>query len=104
MLDFARLTGLEPARAPSKRYLWTDAFAVCNFLGLFGGEHDKKFLDMGLSLVDRVHRTLGRHRADDLRRGWISGLGEKEGERHPTRGGLRIGKAAERTPGRRARE
>jgi len=93
MLDFARLTGLGPARTPSRRYLWTDAFAVCNFLGLFGRENDKKFLDMGLSLVDRVHRTLGRHRADDRRRGWISGLGEKEGERHPTRGGLRIGKA-----------
>ena len=35
---------------------------------------------------------LGRHRADDSRAGWISGLGEHEGEAHPTRGGLRIGK------------
>src|SRR6185369_2766753 len=26
------------------------------------------------------------------RRGWISGLSEADGERHPTRGGLRIGK------------
>ena len=35
---------------------------------------------------------LGRHRPDDSRRGWISGLADEEGERHPTRGGLRIGK------------
>jgi hypothetical protein len=36
--------------------------------------------------------VLGRHRDDDARRGWISGLDEADGERHPTRGGLRIGK------------
>jgi hypothetical protein len=35
---------------------------------------------------------LGRHRPDDSRTGWISGLGEEEGSRHPTLGGLRIGK------------
>lgn len=35
---------------------------------------------------------MGRHRADDQRRGWISGLHEAEGTRHPTAGGLRIGK------------
>ena len=39
-----------------------------------------------------MHHVLGRHRDDDPRRGWISGLSEEEGERHPTRGGLRIGK------------
>ncbi|HMA55072.1 MAG TPA: hypothetical protein VKT17_11440 [Acidobacteriota bacterium] len=92
MLDFARLTGLEPARTPSKRYLWTDAFAVCNLLGLHPGRKDRSALDLALELVDRVHRTLGRHRPDDSRRGWLSGLSEDEGERHPTRGGLRIGK------------
>jgi hypothetical protein len=47
-----------------------------------------------------VHHVLGRHRADDPRTGWISGLGEEEGEAHPTRGGLRIGKPLpERGPG-----
>jgi hypothetical protein len=45
-----------------------------------------------LRLVDQVHHTLGRHRDDDSRSGWLSGLGEREGESHPTRGGLRIGK------------
>ena len=48
----------------------------------------------------QVHHTLGRHRADDHRHGWISGLDEAEGEAHPTAGGLRIGKPLpERAPG-----
>ena len=69
----------------SRRYLWTDAFAVCNWLGL--GE-----VERATALVDRVHRVLGRHRPDDARQGWISGLAEAEGARRPTAGGLRIGK------------
>lgn len=92
MLDFARLTGLEPASDHPKRYLWTDAFTVCNYLELFRQTKDKKYLDLALRLVDQVHHTLGRHRDDDPRHGWISGLNEQEGERHPTAGGLRIGK------------
>jgi len=35
MQDFARSTGLDPPTPSPKRYLWTDAFAVCNYLGLF---------------------------------------------------------------------
>jgi hypothetical protein len=35
MLDFARLTGLASTDARSQRYLWTDAFAVCNYLELY---------------------------------------------------------------------
>jgi hypothetical protein len=47
-----------------------------------------------------VHRVLGRHRGDDARTGWISGLTDREGEDHPTQGGLRIGKRLpERRPG-----
>lgn len=92
MLDFARLTGLEPASIHPRRYLWTDAFAVCNYLELFHQTKDKTYLNLGLRLVDQVHHTLGRHRDDDPRRGWISGLDEPEGERHPIRSGLRIGK------------
>jgi hypothetical protein len=46
-----------------------------------------------------VHLVLGRHRPDDGREGWISGLPAATGETHPTRGGLRIGKALrERSP------
>ncbi len=92
MLEFADLTGLaSPWEAP-QRYLWTDAFAVCNFLELYrltGDEHCKQ---LALRLVDQVHHVLGRHRGDDPRTGWLSGLDEQEGARHPTRSGLRIGK------------
>jgi hypothetical protein len=49
-------------------------------------------MDLALQLVDQVHDTLGRHRGDDSRTGWISGLDEEQGKKHPTRGGLRIGK------------
>ena len=92
MLDFAQLTGLEPVSDHPKRYLWTDAFAVCNYLELFRLTDDKTYKDLALRLVDQVHHTLGRHRDDDTRNGWISGLDDEKGERHPTKGGLRIGK------------
>ena len=91
-MEFARETGLSPALKSPRRYLWTDAFAVCNFLGLYERTGEETYLDLALQLVDQVHKTLGRHREDDLRTGWISGLSEQEGGKHPTRGGLRIGK------------
>jgi hypothetical protein len=101
LLDaFAERTGLTSTRPP-RRYLWTDAFAVCGWLGLHQSTNDQRFLDLALRLVDQVHHTLGRHRADDERDGWISGLGDEEGEEHPTAGGLRIGKTL---PERSARE
>ena len=99
MTGFAERTGLTSERA-EQRYLWTDAFAVCNFLGLARVTGRKLYTDHALRLVDQVHHVLGRYRADDPRTGWISGLGEQEGESHPTRGGLRIGKKLpERRPG-----
>jgi hypothetical protein len=91
MMRFAERTGLASGRT-ARRYLWTDAFAVCNLLGLARTTGDQGYQELALRLVDQVHHTLGRHRADDRRRGWISGLAEHEGEAHPTRGGLRIGK------------
>lgn len=99
MLDFADLTGLGTSSKTPKRYLWTDAFAVCNFIGLFRRTGDRIWLDLALQLVEQVHQILGQHRADDPRSGWISGLSDEEGRRHPTRGGLRIGKEKhERSP------
>jgi len=92
MMEFARETGLSPARKSPRRYLWTDAFGVCNFLGLYHQTGEETYLHLALQLVDQVHNTLGRHRGDDSRAGWISGLGEEQGRKHPTRGGLRIGK------------
>ncbi len=99
MMGFAERTGLTSDRS-KHRYLWTDAFAVCNFLGLARLTGERYYTDLVLQLVDQVHHVLGRYRADDPRTGWISGLGEREGESHPTRGGLRIGKKLpERRPG-----
>lgn len=92
MHEFAAQTGILPEREVPRRYLWTDAFAVCNFLELYRQTNDEKYRKLALLLVDQVHRTLGRHREDDPRSGWISGLDEEEGKRHPTAGGLRIGK------------
>jgi hypothetical protein len=91
MLRFADRTGVTADR-PARRYLWTDAFAVCNFLGLAAATGDAGHGERALRLIERVHAVLGRHRADDARTGWLSGLGPREGEAHPTRGGLRIGK------------
>jgi len=79
MERYAARTGLTGDLA-SRRYLWTDAFAVCNFLGLGRPE-------LARALVEAVHHELGRHRSDDPRRGWISGAADADGEAHPTRGG-----------------
>jgi hypothetical protein len=99
MERFAERTGLTSERPP-QRYLWTDAFAVCNFLGLSAATGDQQYTELALRLVDQVHRVLGRYRDDDGRTGWVSGLGEGDAEAHPTRGGLRIGKKSpERRPG-----
>jgi hypothetical protein len=86
MRAFAEATGLVGEGRHPTRYLWTDAFAVCNFLAL--GE-----TALALRLVDQVHRTLGRR---DARHGdgdrWLSGLDDELAAEHPTWGGLRIGK------------
>ncbi len=92
MMRFAERTGLT-SDLPKQRYLWTDAFAVCNFLGLAQATGEERYTNLALRLVNQVHHVLGSYRADDSRTGWISGLSEQEGETHPTRGGLRIGKA-----------
>ena len=93
MIEFTTLTGLLPTgEVQPRRYLWTDAFAVCNFLELYRHTGDETYRQLALRLVDQVHRVLGRHREDDPRTGWISGLDEHEGTMHPTKGGLRIGK------------
>ena len=91
MRAFIDRTGVVTGRA-QVRYLWTDAFALCNFVGLARTTGNPELVELGRLLVDRVHHTLGRHRPDDTRTGWISGASEAEGEAHPTRGGLRIGK------------
>ncbi len=91
MAGFAADTGLEGDRPP-RRYLWTDAHAVCNYLSLAKTTGDAAGFELAARLVDQVHEVLGRHRDDDVRSGWISGLDDAEARRHPTAGGLRIGK------------
>ena len=92
MKSYAQRTGLTSGQLP-RRYLWTDAFAVCNYLGLARSTGEPEYTELAVNLIDQVHHVLGYHRPDDTRKGWISGLSEDEGELHPTRGGLRIGKA-----------
>jgi hypothetical protein len=99
MLDFVERTGLT-LEAPAQRYLWTDAFALQNLLDLYRKTGDPAYRDLATDLIAQVHGVLGRHRPDDSRRGWLSGLPEEEGAEHPTAAGLRIGKPLpERGPG-----
>jgi hypothetical protein len=93
MSGFAKRTGLHPASQTERRYLWTDAFAVCNFIELFARTGEELYRRCAKDLIDQVHHVLGCYRADDHRHGWISGLDEEAAKSHPTIGGLRIGKA-----------
>ena len=87
MTGFADRTGLT-GKVAQRRYLWTDAFALCNFLD----RRDPQNQALATQLVQDVHRVLGRYPPDDQRTGWLSALPEAEGTAHPTLGGLRIGK------------
>lgn len=92
MERFVRATGLADPDVTSRRYLWTDAFALCNLLELFRQTLNRCYRQLAVALVEEVHNVLARHRDDDCRSGWISGLVEGEGLDHPLAGGLRIGK------------
>lgn len=92
MNRFAEQTG------EGRRYLWTDAFAVTNYLSLAVATHDSAFVERARALIDAVHRVLGRHRPGANRSGWISGRSEADGATHPTSGGLRIGKPIDELP------
>ena len=70
---------------PVRRYLWTDAFIVCNLLGA----DDAELVNRARGLVDKVHSVLGSYATND-------GLGRlgtlSPDPSRPTLGGLRIGK------------
>jgi hypothetical protein len=68
MEEFADATGVSRT-APPRRYLLTDAFAVCNFLGLYRKTGARHFLGLARNLIDQVHHLLGRHRPNDLKAG-----------------------------------
>jgi hypothetical protein len=87
MLGFAERTGVSGPE-PGRRYLWTDAFAVANLLGLARETGEARYRELALALIEKVHGDLGRHRRDDPREGRLGSASEE----HPTRAGLRIGK------------
>jgi hypothetical protein len=75
MDQFAIRTGLVGGD-PSRRYLWTDAFAVRNFIALRHATALARWDELASTLVARVHEVLAPHRDPE----------------HPTASGLRIGK------------
>lgn len=97
MNEYADRTGLT-GRNQQKRYLWTDAFGVCNFLALAERTGKQEYNERYRHLIESVHNILGKHREDDSRKGWISGLPDGEGKHRPTAGGLRIGKPMNERP------
>lgn len=90
MSAFAERTGVRDGS--QQRYLWTDAFAVCNFLGLARATSDERYRTLALSLIARTHEELARYRTGSKAGEWLEGpLGSASSE-HPTRAGVRIGK------------
>ena len=53
MMRFSERSGLI-GDAPKRRYLWTDAFAVCNLLGLTQATGDGRYVELALRLIDAV--------------------------------------------------
>lgn len=49
-----------------RRYLWTDAWGVLNFVTLALRLHENNYLHAGARLIDAVHATLGQPRSPDL--------------------------------------
>jgi hypothetical protein len=70
------------------RYLWTDAYGVCNFLTAFHETGERRYLEMADQLITDVHNTLGRDRRGHRR---LAGATDER----PTLAGLRIGKVQE---------
>lgn len=101
MQGFAKRTGLlGDSGDRTRRYLWTDAFAVLNFLALTTldsasdnpQDNVQSFGKLAMRTINQVHFYLGQFAANDPRHGWISGLEGDNGREHPTVAGLRIGK------------
>src|SRR5436190_20391927 len=56
MSNFAMRTGLSSAALRPQRYLWTDAFAICNFFELFTRSGDQTHRRYAIDLIDQVHQ------------------------------------------------
>ncbi|KAG8947956.1 hypothetical protein FRC04_010153 [Tulasnella sp. 424] len=70
------------------RYLWTDGFAVINFLTLYRITSNPVYIGLAKRLVTTVHDTLGKTRD-------LSARLPNATDASPLRGGLRIGKVDE---------
>lgn len=91
--QFLSRTGIIDQRgSPSQRYLWTDAFAVQCCYALSREPSSEDYGAHAVKLIELVHSVLGTYRDDDSKTGWVSGMDKEEGKKHPTAGGLRIGK------------
>jgi len=76
----------KPYKENKGRYLWTDAFGVCNFITLYYETKQSRYLDQADALIKIVHNVLGKDRQGKAR------LGDSTDD-NPLKGGLRIGKA-----------
>lgn len=97
MEKFSARTGLgctknEASTLVTRRYLWTDAFAVLNFFhsARYFPEDEEMHRRRAFHLIESVHNTLGKFRFEGTARSgeWLPGASEHK----PTAGGLRIGK------------
>lgn len=61
--DLAKCKEWKPKRFGEKgRYLWTDAFGVCNFVTLWKETQDELYLSLADALIQDVHDVLGKDR------------------------------------------
>jgi len=67
------------------RYLWTDAYGVCNYITLYYETKDMMYLNQADALIKDVHDVLGKDRKLKNRLGNAT-------DDQPLKGGLRIGK------------
>lgn len=57
----------KPYKDNKSRYLWTDAFGVCNFLTLYHETKNEEYVRRADSLIKDVHDTLGKTRKVNYR-------------------------------------
>ncbi|KAG9771660.1 hypothetical protein ABEF93_000733 [Exophiala dermatitidis] len=89
--NLAKWTPPPAAEGHRGRYLWTDGFAVVNFLTLYKLTGEERYLIFARNLVSTVHNILGYTRDGKSR---LPGATEEQ----PLNGGLRIGKLDESGP------
>jgi len=75
----------KPYKEGKGRYLWTDAYGVCNFVTLFNLTGQARYLDQADALITEVHNVLGKDRKGRNRL-------DNATDEDPLKGGLRIGK------------